>query len=95
MAGDEIILIFKENVTFKPYMSNTDLQIMQQSGYTYNMDIYQRMDMTSMAVGMTATQVTVQTLDKEEKWAEPEAACRNLFIAPLIWDLTARKKQML
>lgn len=48
------------------------------------MDIYQRMDRTSMVVDMTATQVTVETPDKEEKGTEPEAACRNLFIAPLI-----------
>jgi hypothetical protein len=42
------------------------------------------MDRKSMAVDMTATQVTVETLDKEERGAEAEAACRYLFIAPLI-----------
>jgi len=67
VAGDEIIQFFKENITFKLYTSNTVLQIMKQSGYTYDVDIYQRMDRKSRAVDMTATQVTVETLDKEEK----------------------------
>jgi hypothetical protein len=40
VAGDEIIQFFKQNITFKIYTSNTDLQIMKQSGYTYEVDIY-------------------------------------------------------
>jgi hypothetical protein len=48
------------------------------------MDIYQWMDRKSMAVDITATQVTVETLDKEERGAEAETACRLLFIASLI-----------
>lgn len=84
VAGVKIIQFFKQNITFKLYTSNTDLQIMKQSGYTYGMDIYRRMDRKSMAVDMTATQVTVETPDKEERGAEAEAAYRILFIAPLI-----------
>lgn len=82
MAGDELTQFFKQNITFKLYISNTDLQIMKQSGYTYDVYIYRRMDRKSKAVDMTATQVTVETLDKEERGAEAEAACRLLFIAP-------------
>ena len=67
---------------------------MKQSGYTYDMDIYWRIDRKGMAVDMTATQVTEETLDKEETWAEAEAAWGLLFIAPLIWDLTARKSNV-
>jgi hypothetical protein len=84
VAGDEIIQFFKQNIIFKLYTSNTDLQIMKQSGYTYDVDIYQRMDRKSMTVDMTATQGTVDTLGKAERGAETEAACRLLFIAPLI-----------
>jgi hypothetical protein len=40
VAGDEIKQFFKQNITFKLYTSNTDLQIMKQSGFTYGMDIY-------------------------------------------------------
>jgi hypothetical protein len=47
-------------------------------------DIYRRTDRKSKAVDMTATQVTVETLDEEEGGAQAEAACRLLFIAPLI-----------
>lgn len=57
---------------------------MKQSCYIYDMDIYQWMDRKSMAVDITATQVTVETLDKEERGAEAETACRLLFIASLI-----------
>ena len=55
VAGDEIIQFFKQNITFKIYTSNTDLQIMKQFGYTYDMEIYRRMDRKSMAVDMIAT----------------------------------------
>jgi len=82
VAGDEITRFFKENITFKLYTSNTNLQIMKQAGYTYDVDIYRRIDRKSMAVDTTATQVTVETLDKEERGAEAEDACRLLFIAP-------------
>jgi len=70
VAGDEIVQFFKENITFKLYTTNKDLQIMKQSGYTYDVDIYQRTDRKSMAVDTTATQVTVETLDKEARGAE-------------------------
>jgi len=40
---------------------------MKQSDYTYDVDIYRRIDRKSMAVDTTATQVTVETLDKEER----------------------------
>jgi hypothetical protein len=84
VAGDEIIEFFKENINFKLYTSNTDLHIMKQSGYTHDVDTYQRMNTKSMAVYITATQVTVETLDKEERGAEAETACRLLFIVSFI-----------
>jgi hypothetical protein len=84
VTRDEIIEFFKENIYFKLYTSSTDLHIMKQSGNTYNVAINRRMDRKRMAVDITATQVTVGTLDKEERGAEAETACRLLFIASLL-----------